>query len=478
MANAKMPSPHRYRGKWRGQVTLKNGQRPAKTFETCQEAKQYISDTLSERDTEHEPSLGGPTRTTLAEALTYYAGLYTINKGGARAELNRINHYRDGAGLQRVSIQLDDKGAKVLQESPRKPGPSAFEQHADERRAKRSATYQRIAKFATKICSTFSKVDIRELMADMEREGLSPSTIQKEVALLRHMFNMAAEEWNWLGFKNPAEGIKLGKSNQRFVFITKAQEAALWKALSECDNPYVEHWVALALETTLRPGSVNALRWDQVDLDNRVAFTPSKTGAVSVALSQSAVKILNNMPRSPCGKVFPMSANAMDMAWDGVSIKAGVPTLRLADLRHLSATGLARRGLTGPQLQKMLGHKTMTMAHGLYQLCSKRHARCAGQHPTLVIRLQHRPAGRPGCRVRAAPPSQRPSRGGRCQETARQRTGASSRNTCGCRNHPRHGRNHCASEPRTGAGGSPHSGCAFRSTSSQHNGSGGAAARR
>lgn len=362
MANAKMPSPHKYRGKWRAQVTLKNGERPAKTFETYQEAKQHISDMLSMRNSEHEPSLGGPTKTTLAEALTYYAGLYTINKGGARAELNRINHYRAGAGLQPVSIKLDDKGAKVLQESLRKRGPSAFEQHADERRDKRQATYQRIGKLARKMCSTLSKVDIRELMADMEREGLSQSTIQKEVALLRHMFNMAAEEWNWLGFKNPAEGIKLGKSNQRFVFITKAQEAALWKALGECDNPYVEHWVALALETTLRPGSVNALRWDQVDLDNRVAFTPSKTGSVSVALSQSAVKILKNMPRSRCGKVFPMSANAMDMAWDGARIKAGLPTLRLADLRHLSATGYARRGLTAPQLQKMLGHKTMTMA--------------------------------------------------------------------------------------------------------------------
>ena len=362
MANAKMPSPFKYRDRWRAQVTLKNGQRPAKTFLTYQEAKQYISDTLSERNTEHQPSLGGPTQTTLAEALTYYASLYTINKGGARAELNRINHYREGAGLERVSIKLDDKGAKVLQESPRKRGPSAFELHADERRYKRSATYQRIAKFASKMCSTFSKVDFRELMADMEREGLSPSTIQKEIALLRHMFNMAAKEWNWLGFANPAEGIKLGKSETRFVFLTKVQEAALWKALGECDNPYVEHWVALALETTLRPGSVNALRWDRVDLDNRVAFTSSKTGAVPVALSQNAVKILNNMPRSPCGKVFPMSANAMDMAWDGVRIKAGVPTLRLADLRHLSATGLARRGLTGPQLQRMLGHKTMTMA--------------------------------------------------------------------------------------------------------------------
>lgn len=362
MANAKMPSPQKYRGKWRAQVTLKNGQRPAKTFLTYQEAKQHISDMLSERNSDLEPRLGGPTQATLAEALTYYASLYTLNKGGARAELNRINHYREGAGHQPLCIKVTDKGVKALEESPRKRGPSAFEQHADERRDKRQATYERIGKLARKMCGALSKADIRELMADMEREGLSASTIQKEVALLRHMFNMAINEWNWLGFKNPAEGFKLGKSEQRFVFVSEAQEAALWKALDECDNPYVAHWVAIALETTLRPGSVNALRWDSVDLENRVAFTPSKTGPVPVALSQTAVKLLKDMPRASCGKVFPMSANAMDMAWDGVRIKAGLPTLRLADLRHLSATRYARRGLTAPQLQKMLGHKSMMMA--------------------------------------------------------------------------------------------------------------------
>ena len=177
MANAKIPSPFKYRGKWRAQVTLKNGQRPAETFLTFQEAKQYISDTLSERDTEHEPRLDGPTQATLAEALTYYAELYTLGKGGARAELNRINHYREGAGLQPLTIKVEDNGAKVLKESPRKRGPSAFEQHADERRSKRAATYQRIAKLANKMCSTISKADIRELMADMKREGLSESTM-------------------------------------------------------------------------------------------------------------------------------------------------------------------------------------------------------------------------------------------------------------------------------------------------------------
>jgi integrase len=362
MANRKTPSPFKARGKWRAQVTLKNGSRPCKDFEKLEDAKQYIADALSNHNSEHDAKLDGPTQATLADALTYYAGVYTINKGGATAELNRINHYLEGAGRQPLRLETDEVGVKSVQETERKRGPSAFAQHNDERRSLRNATYKRISMLARKKCSAINKADIRELMSDMEREGLTKSTVQKEIALLRHMFNMAVTEWNWLNFKNPAEGIKLGKSNSRFVFLTDAQEAALWQALNECDNPFVAPWVALALETTLRPGSVNALRWDQVDLEGRVAFTPSKTGPVPVALSQAAVKVLSNMPRSGCGKVFPMSANAMDLAWDGARQKAGLPTLRLSDLRHLSATNYARRGLTAPQLQKMLGHKSMTMA--------------------------------------------------------------------------------------------------------------------
>lgn len=40
-------------------------------------------------------------------------------------------------------------------------------------------------------------------MTTMKTDGLSGSTIQKEVALLKHMFNMARIEWAWRGFENP-----------------------------------------------------------------------------------------------------------------------------------------------------------------------------------------------------------------------------------------------------------------------------------
>lgn len=83
---------------------------------------------------------------------------------------------------------------------------------------------------------------------------------------------------------------------------------------------------------------------------------------MNVPLSLHIVNVLSDMPRHASGKVFPLSNNAVDMAWDGVRIKAGLPTLQFKDIRHLGATAYARRGLNAHQLKAILGHKTLYMA--------------------------------------------------------------------------------------------------------------------
>lgn len=359
---SKVPQPFEYRGAWRAQVTCKNGSRPHKDFADHASAKQWIVDTLALNNSEHQPEPGGPTQATLAQALNHYASLHTVNKGGVASELNRINHYlaADGMSLLRAAKNANDQ--VVLETYTPKKQPQGWQEHNDARRAERSGTYAAIAALARKRCSIVNTADMRRLMTTMKAEGLSDSTIQKEIALLRHLFNVAAKEWNWKGFENPTAGLKLGKSQARFVFITKAQEAALWSAIAECDNPYFWPLVVCALETTMRRGSLLAMRWDQTDLEGRMAHVPSKTGAVNVPLSLHIVSVLSDMPHHESGKVFPMSGNAVEMVWDGVRKKAGLPTLQFKDIRHLGATAYARRGFNAHQLKAVLGHKTLYMA--------------------------------------------------------------------------------------------------------------------
>ena len=357
-----LPKPFPYRGGYRAQVTCKNGKRPVADFEFEAEAVDWIIETLANANTEHEPELSGPTVTTLAQALNHYASLYTINKGSIQSELNRINQYLAGAGLELLRKAENDKGQTVLETYRPEPQPQGWQDHNDARRALRSGTIAARTILARKRCSVINTADIRRLMTTMKTEGLSASTIQKEVALLRHMFNMGAKEWQWKGFENPTAGIKLGSSKSRFVVITKEQEAALWAAVAKCDNPYFWPLVVCAMETTLRRGSLLGMRWEKTDLEGRIAQVPSKTGLVNAPLSLHIVKVLTDMPRHPSGKVFPMSGNAVEMAWDGVRVKAKLPELQFKDIRHLGATAYARRGLNAHQLKAILGHKTLFMA--------------------------------------------------------------------------------------------------------------------
>ncbi|CUI04536.1 Shufflon-specific DNA recombinase [Janthinobacterium sp. CG23_2] len=298
---AKGAKPFKYRGKWRAQLTLDNGMRPAKDFESHADAVLWMADQLANANSVHAPALGGPATATLADALRHYAELYTVNKDGVVSELNRINHYLEAAGCRRLKRIFTDTGGIRLEEFEPGPQPTAFQKHNEARRVMRKQTYIRIGLLANKRCSAISTEDIRKFFSEMKQEGLSDGTIQKEIALLKHLFNLAATEWNWNGFKNPCLGIKLGKSEMRFVFITMKQRQALWDALAECDNPYFWPLVELELQTTLRRSSLLALRWDQVDLDGRILVVASKTGHVAIPMTQHAVRVLSEMPRNDSG---------------------------------------------------------------------------------------------------------------------------------------------------------------------------------
>jgi len=196
----------------------------------------------------------------------------------------------------------------------------------------------------------------------MKAEGLSVSTVQKELALLKAAFNVAAREWRWETFRNPAVGIALGQSQHRFVRLTPEQEGRLVQALTECDNPQFWPMVELALASTMRRGSLLKLQWDNVSLDTREVHVWAKGRDVTLPLSQRAVQLLRTIPRSGSAFVFTMSENAVKLAWEGVREKADLKWLRFADLRHLGATFYARAGLNAHELRMVLGHKTTKMA--------------------------------------------------------------------------------------------------------------------
>jgi site-specific recombinase XerD len=92
----------------------------------------------------------------------------------------------------------DEKGAPVLETYKPKPQPPGWQAHNDRRRSLRSKTYQAMAELGRMRCSTITTAELRRFMTTMKNEGLSDSTIQKEIALLKAMFNVTIREWKLL----------------------------------------------------------------------------------------------------------------------------------------------------------------------------------------------------------------------------------------------------------------------------------------
>lgn len=357
------PQPFKYRNRWRIQVTLDNGQRPSKDFDSFEEAKSWGIELLANGNNQHEPILGGPIRATLAQALDHYGRNFSVRKGGVDAELNRINHYLEAAGMPLLkSYPTPSGGLEVKAVEPKDPSNTRrrknvrkLEVYVQERRAKRSGTYAYIAKLANMRCSQISPADMEGFVTVMGNEGLSPSTIQKEIAMLKTFFN-STKKLNWKAVENPCVGIQLGKHQRRFVHLSKAQWENLIGALAACDNPYFWPLVMTAKESTLRLDTLVNMTWENVSVEERTAVLKTKTGQKGVKLSREVQRMLADLPRSPSGKVFPMTKSAINSAWERVRENAGLPKLQFRDLRHLGATDWVRRGLGAYDLRQVMGH--------------------------------------------------------------------------------------------------------------------------
>jgi integrase len=362
-----MRKPFRISGRdgWHAEVKFVDGHVERCSFAKHEDAETWLSTAIPRAKEAQAPAFGGPSGITLGRMLGEYAARFTLVKGGYKAEIGRINHYVVAAGLPRLDVKVDAAGARTLErmQGDDQPAvPKGFKGHLDARLGRRAKTYQLIAALAAKTVSAVKTDDIRNLHTTMLADCLSPSTAQKEIALLKAAFNSAIREWKWKGFENPCLGIKLGKSIHRFVRLGEADMARVVKALSECDNPQFWPLVDLAIHTTQRKGTLLKLTWDNINLDTREARVFAKGRWADAQFSTRAIQVLRSIPRNGTNQVFTMSENAVNMAWEGVRDKAGLPNLTFRDLRHVGATAYAKAGVSPHVLKGILLHTTTRMA--------------------------------------------------------------------------------------------------------------------
>jgi integrase len=198
-------------------------------------------------------------------------------------------------------------------------------------------------------------------------DGVGPGSINRELGVMRHAFNLAIKEWEWCR-DNPVRRISMEKERARDRWLTLVEEARLYGAMPA----WLKDIVCVALHTGLRRGEILALSWEAVDLFRRtVTVLHSKNGEPrTIPMNQTVVDLLKEH-----SKVRPLKGNyvfygetprqaaawGLERAFRRAVREAGIENLRFHDLRHTFATRLVQAGVDLYKVQRLLGHKSPDM---------------------------------------------------------------------------------------------------------------------
>jgi len=210
------------------------------------------------------------------------------------------------------------------------------------------------------------------------RQTVKPSTVNRELALLKHMCTKAAE-WGYLKM-NPLKSVKFLKEPPgRLRYLTYEEMDALINACSLHLRPIV----MVALHTGMRKGEVLSLTWQDIDLGARtIAVRHTKNNETKVVpINQTLYEELQRLPRHlHSAYIF---CNAQGEPYDEVKRsfktacrKAGIKDFRFHDLRHTFASHLMMNSVNLKAVQHLLGHKDIRMTLR-YSHLSREHLQAA-----------------------------------------------------------------------------------------------------
>ncbi len=219
-----------------------------------------------------------------------------------------------------------------------------------------------------------AKRDVAQLQAALVREKrLSSKTINMIVGLVHKMFKTATE-WDYLR-ANTAGGIpplRLPEKEYRFWTFEERDRFLSW---ARANDPTLYFIVAVAVNTGMRPGEVQGLLRDCVDLDRRFIIVKRsycrKTHKLNEYTKGKKIRWvpMNNLVHQLLKEKSLISSKDQVLPADydhfvvrqfrPAQDKSGVSPICFHDLRHTFASHLAMSGISAFDIQKVLGHASI-----------------------------------------------------------------------------------------------------------------------
>jgi len=216
--------------------------------------------------------------------------------------------------------------------------------------------------FGEKMLKDITPFDVEKYKLD-RKERVTPATVNRELALIKHMFNLAIK-WK-RAFNNPVKEVKLFKeNNKRRRFLTQEEI----DKLIGCCQPQLKPLVITALTTGMRKSEILNLKWQDVDFGtNLITIKDSKGGeSRQIPINDTLREILFEIKKESQhehvflnihGEPYKDFRTAFKKAKNGAALK----DFTFHDLRHTFASHLVMANVNLKTVQELLGHKSMQM---------------------------------------------------------------------------------------------------------------------
>jgi integrase len=214
--------------------------------------------------------------------------------------------------------------------------------------------------------------DLARFVEQMKERGYAPGTCNRALVLLRYGYTLALR-WKLPGIgSNPVLDIRSQRNDNKIErFLTEEQVTHLMQCVRQSENEMLFYIVMFLLYTGARKREVLDARWEDVDWAQKSWRIPkTKSGKVRhIPLSSGALQLLQALQTWSASRpdltgldhVFPNPLTGLPFvsfyySWDTARKLAGLPELRVHDLRHSFASFLVNAGRSLYEVQELLGH--------------------------------------------------------------------------------------------------------------------------
>lgn len=231
----------------------------------------------------------------------------------------------------------------------------------------KTLTSQDISRFQSDVAAGKTAADIKTKHHGRAIVTGGRGTASRTLAVLSAMLSFAQRRG--LISHNPARGVQAFKGRKSERFLSYSELARLADTMNSLEQEGVNlnaiNAVRLLLLTGARRGEILQLRWEQIDVQRRCLRVPdSKTGPKVVPVGLVALDLLASIQGDQIsGWVFPATGDrdtyykGLPKIWAAMRDRAGLPGVRLHDLRHTYASFAVSDGASLFMVGRILGHK-------------------------------------------------------------------------------------------------------------------------